>query len=188
MTHPTWRPRGGRRLIGTATALVGLAAVVFQVGTVVAAADSDLRDARAASARFNSIGQATDAGYGLLPEGAPLHECIASFDGSGAMGFHYVNPSLLDTTLDPTRPEALVFGPDGHGNLKLVALEYVVFRDPWVAEHGATVPELFGRTFDTVGEPNRYELPAFYALHVWLWEPNPAGLFAAFNPAVSCNS
>ena len=37
------------------------------------------------------------------------------------------------------------------------------------------------------GFPNRYELPQFYALHVWLWEFNPSGLFKPFNPRVSCD-
>jgi hypothetical protein len=179
------RPLAGRLTIA-ATSLIGALLVLSQVATA-AAPDADIQAAQAASARFNSLGQAAAAGYGLLPEGTPLHECIASFDGSGAMGFHYVNGSLLDTTLSADSPEALVFAPDGHGHVKLVALEYVVFQDPWVAEHGSAVPELFGRRFDFVGAPNRYELPAFYALHFWLWEPNPAGPFAPFNPAVSCN-
>ena len=37
------------------------------------------------------------------------------------------------------------------------------------------------------GAPNRYEIPAFFALHVWLWTSNPSGLFAPFNPRVSCD-
>jgi hypothetical protein len=171
--------------------VVGLAALVLaisQVAIVAAAADGELQAARAASARFNSLGQAADAGYGPLPAGVPLHDCIAALDGSGAMGFHWLDGALLDTTLDPAQPEVLVFAPDGQGNLKLAALEYVVFQEPWIAEHGAAVPELFGRPFDVVGFPNRYEIPAFYALHVWLWESNPDGIFSPFNPAVSCNS
>jgi hypothetical protein len=35
--------------------------------------------------------------------------------------------------------------------------------------------------------PNRYEIPAFYALHAWVWQDNPAGTFAPFNPDVSCD-
>jgi hypothetical protein len=167
---------------------VGLAVVLLATTAVAAAATpSDLQDARVASARFNSVNQALEAGYGPLPEGVPLHECIAAFDGSGAMGFHYLNATLLDTTLDPAQPEVLVFGPDGHGNLKLVALEYVVFQEPWVAEHGSLVPTLFGQSLKFVPAPNRYEVPAFFQIHAWLWESNPAGTFADFNPVVSCD-
>jgi hypothetical protein len=174
---------GGR----LAVVVAGVAAAALALSQVVLAVSADdLQAARSESARFNSLGRAAEAGYGPLPEGVPLHECIAALDGSGAMGFHWLNPSLLDTTLDPVNPEVLVFAPDGHGNLKLVALEYVVFQEPWIAEHGATVPELFGRPFDVINSPNRYELPGFFALHAWLWEPNPDGVFNAFNAAVSC--
>ena len=46
---------------------------------------------------------------------------------------------------------------------------------------------LFGQMFMDSGFPNRYEIPQFYALHVWLWKFNPSGLFKPFNPNVSCN-
>jgi hypothetical protein len=29
-------------------------------------------------------------------------------------------------------------------------------------------------------------MPVHYDLHVWLWEDNPSGLFAMFNPSLSC--
>ena len=143
---------------------------------------SDLDRARAATARFQSVAQAERAGYALPPEG-PLHECIASFDGSGAMGYHLINGALLDGTIDPTQPEVLVYAPDEHGRLELVALEYVVFDADW---QGDIAPMLFGEMFMATPEPNRYEIPAFFALHAWIWEENPAGTFAAFNENVSC--
>ena len=151
------------------------------------ATPSDLQLARAATARFNSIEQAEAAGYGLPPEG-PLHECISSLTGPGAMGFHLINGNLLDTIVDPTQPEALVYAPDRNGNLKLVALEYVVFQEPWQEAFGpdAMAPMLFGEMFMETPSPNRYEIPAFYALHAWIWEENPAGTFEGFNPNVSC--
>jgi hypothetical protein len=99
------------------------------------------------------------------------------------MGFHYINGALLDDVVDPTQPEALVYAADANGQLRLVALEYVVFQDAWTDEHP---PMLFGQMFMEVPAPNRYEIPAFYALHAWIWEDNPSGTFAAFNPAVSC--
>jgi hypothetical protein len=36
--------------------------------------------------------------------------------------------------------------------------------------------------------PNRYGLPPFYALHAWIWQPNPSGKFEPWNPRVSCTS
>lgn len=148
---------------------------------------SDLQLAKAATARFNSIRQAEAAGYALPPAG-PLHECIANLDGPGAMGFHLINGSLLDATIDPTMPEALVYAPDKNGKLKLVAVEYVVFEQAWEEANGADAlaPMLFGEVFMPTGEPNRYEIPAFYALHAWLWQPNPDGIFEPFNANVAC--
>jgi hypothetical protein len=34
--------------------------------------------------------------------------------------------------------------------------------------------------------PNRYGIPAYYALHVWAWKANPQGVFMDWNPQVSC--
>lgn len=141
---------------------------------------------RRATARYHSVEQASRAGYAAFPAGVPLHECIAAFDGSGAMGLHWVKAGLLDTTLDPRQPEVLVYAPRPDGSLRLVALEYVVFASAWEAEHGSTTPTMFGRPMTFVPEGNRFEIPAFWQRHIWLWKANPAGVFADFNPAVSC--
>ena len=76
-----------------------------------------------------------------FPAGVPLHECISSFDNTGAMGFHWLNGGNLTTDLDPTKPQVLVYEPDRRGKLHLVALEYVVFKADWVAAHGDTDAE-----------------------------------------------
>ena len=62
-----------------------------------------------------------------------------------------------------------------------------MFKADWDAAHPGTTPMLFGQMFMDSGFPNRYQLPQFYALHVWLWKANPSGLFKPFNPNVSCN-
>ena len=147
----------------------------------------DLFRAAAATWRYHSLNAASAAGYGPFPEGAPLHECISSTDGTGAMGYHWLNAAYLGTDLDVTKPQVLVYAPDRRGHLDLVALEYVVFKADWDAAHPGTMPHLFGQMFMETGSPNRYDIPAFYALHVWLWKPNPSGLFAPFNPRVSCD-
>gem|GEM_PF-466961 len=150
----------------------------------------DLAAARDATTQFKDVSAAIAAGYGQPPAPAPLHECISSFDGTGAMGFHFINGSLLDGKVDPRKPEALVYAPDESGTLHLVALEYVVFQGDWVNKHGAMrkkMPNLFHEEFMATGDPNRYQIPAFFSLHVWLYKTNPSGLFAPFNPNVSCD-
>lgn len=178
-----------RRLFTRPLALACASALLISATTLsaVGAAASPLDAARAATARFHSLRQAAAAGYGQPPAPAPLHECIAALDGMGAMGFHFINGALLSGdeagVVDPNRPEVLVYEPDAHGNLHLVALEYVIFAGDW---SGSTAPTLFGQTFSFTPSPNRYEIPAFYSLHVWLWKDNPDGLFAPMNPDVSC--
>ena len=177
-----FRPTFGRLLVAGIASVILLATTL---ATVLAAPPNDLDAARFATARFNGIGQAERAGY-ALPPGGPLHECIASFDDTGAMGFHLINGSLLDGVVNAAAPEALVYAPDKHGKLKLVALEYVVFADAWTSDDP---PSLFGEDFMFTPSPNRYEIPAFWALHAWIYQDNPSedgGMFAPFNPTVSC--
>jgi hypothetical protein len=99
------------------------------------------------------------------------------------MGIHWVNGALLDASLDPANPEVLVYAPKANGQLELVALEYVVFDS---AVPAGTIPSVFGEPLTFVPSGNRYEIPAFWQRHIWLYQENPSGLFADFNPSVSC--
>jgi hypothetical protein len=47
-------------------------------------------------------------------------------------------------------------------------------------------PSVLGQTFDGPMAGHNPSMPWHYDLHVWLWAHNPAGLFAQFNPALSC--
>jgi hypothetical protein len=133
---------------------------------------------RQATARFQNVEEATAAGYV-----DPL-TCVSG-PQEGTMGVHFTNADLLnDGKLDPQRPELLVYEPKD-GQLHLVAVEYLVFAEAWDATNPAP-PVLLGQLFQYVGSPNRYGLPAFYELHVWAWKDNPNGMFADWNPNVSC--
>jgi len=169
-----------------AVAALAIAAAAATSALAIAApgGQSQFDAARAATAAFHDVSAAEAADYGEFHDAADV-ACI-ELTGTGAMGIHYVNGSLVgDTVLDPTRPEALVYERRG-GGLHLVALEYIVFKAAWDASHAAA-PELYGRQFDLVPFPNRYGLPAFYALHAWLWKPNPRGELFAWNPRVDCS-
>ena len=50
----------------------------------------------------------------------------------------------------------------------------------------ATEPNQNQFNFTAAG--NRFGLPDFYSLHVWVWKHNPAGMFNMWNPNVHCNS
>jgi hypothetical protein len=149
----------------------------------IAVASGVFGGAKDATAQFRDVNAAIEAGYSLRLADLHGNECIAQ-PGQGAMGVHMVNPSLLDSTIDETKPEVLVYEPTRNGHMKLVALEYVIFQSDWT---GSGKPTLFGHEFDFVPEPNRYGLPAFYALHAWIWKSNPSGILYAWNPRVDCS-
>lgn len=142
-----------------------------------------LASAARSTAPFHRLAVAEDAGYGLFTDAAGV-ACI-DHPPEGAMGIHYVRGDIVaDGAVRAGTPEALVY-EKRHGRLHLVALEYVVFAADWDANH-ASAPKLFGQRFDFTAAGNRYGLPDFYSLHVWLWKHNPSGLFAAWNPRVHC--
>ncbi len=146
--------------------------------------NNNLNRVRDATKQFRSLSVATDQEYGQLLDKDGI-ACIDMPD-MGAMGVHYVKGALVgDGAVDALTPEAVVYEPDERGRMRLVALEYVVFKDAWDANHDAK-PSLFGQPFDTTPDGNRFDLPAFYSLHVWLYKHNPAGMFAMWNPDVTC--
>jgi hypothetical protein len=168
-----------RRVVSMAMAL--LATPVLAVAALAASGgQSDLGPVRQATAAYHDLAAAEAAGY------AAFYICTDE-TGVGAMGQHFVNLDLvLDPAIDPLRPEVLVYEPRIGGGYKLVALEYVTFQDAWTDTHGATPPSVLGIELTAVGAPNRYGLPPFFQRHVWLWAPNPLGVFNDWNPEVSC--
>jgi hypothetical protein len=169
------------RTLTTAGIALVLAAVASTALAFTSGYQSQLSAAKQATARFRNVDNAVAAGYAELRDAKKI-ACISE-PGAGGMGIHYVNSKLVgDATIDPRRPEALVYWPGGK-TLHLGAAEYIVFAKAW---NKLTPPELFGRTFDYVPAGNRYGLPAFWALHAWLWKQNPTGAVMAWNPRVSC--
>ena len=162
--------------------------VLIVAGYAAAGGRGPMDGAAPATARFHDLEAAVAAGYSVRVADVNGVTCIAQ-TGAGAMGVHMLNPTLLDTTSDPAlpdpdNPQLLVYEPRGDG-MKLVALEYLVFKDAWDAHHSGP-PTLFGQDFPTTTAPNRFGLPAFYALHAWIWKDNPAGMFMPWNPRVTC--
>jgi hypothetical protein len=174
-------PRTRVALAAVAAVAAALAAMAFAAG----GGDSTAAAARA-TARFHNLSVAKSAGYGLLKDKHGI-ACIAMDDmpGMGAMGVHYAKSALVgDGKLNVATPEAVVYAPQGKA-LQLAAAEYVVIKSAWDARH-ATPPALFGHRFNFTPAGNRFGLPAYYSLHVWLWKHNPAGKFSMWNPDVHC--
>jgi hypothetical protein len=132
-----------------------------------------LAELRQATAPFHDFDRAVEAGYA-----AQITPCW-EHRSRGAMGYHYGNPDFLfdGGAVNLLEPETLMYEPGPGGQLKLVGLEYIVFIDDWA---GVDPPMLLGQAF----HPHSF-LPIF-KLHIWLWRDNPAGMFADWNPKVSC--
>jgi len=159
--------------------------IVLAPATAATAHAATLDQVRHATAPFQQLNAAKAAGYGLLTDAAGIH-CISDPGGMGAMGVHYVNGDLVgDDTVNALHPEAMVYQPVPGHPLRLVAVEYVVFKAAWDKTHNGR-PHLFGHAFMLSPAGNRFGLPAFYSLHAWIWKHNPAGTFEMFNPNVSC--
>jgi len=150
--------------------------------------ERDLAQVRRVTARFHDLAAAKEAGYELgWVNGAGariIAGCVANVadPAAGAMGYHYFNADLMaDTAVDPLEPEVLVYAPDDDGELTLVAVE-------WIARGAGSNPPGVSAPPTVLGMPMHILVPAvgFYITHAWIWQPNPAGMFADFNPDVSC--
>jgi hypothetical protein len=171
----------GRRLIPAGFALLAVLAAV--IPTYAASSDT-VPNVRDATAVYTDSTAALAGGYELLTDAAGI-ACIAE-PGQGAMGIHFVKGALVQGgTIDPARPQALVYERQENGQLRLVAVEYVAIQAAWDASHSAP-PSLFGQTFMLSPAGNRFGLPAFYSLHAWVWKSNPKGTFNMWNPRVNC--
>lgn len=186
----------GRRAATLLVALLALAAACVEAPTVAATAARPAAQAhdmamaahagpgrldasqlaaiahvREATAPFHRFDAAQAAGYTTqYPAG-----CAAS--PSGAQGKHYLNAALVDDRVELLRPELVMYEPQRDGSLQLVGVDYVVPFDRWEGETG---PTLLGVPFA------RNEALGVWALHIWAWRPNPSGMFAMWNPRVSC--
>ena len=160
---------------------------------------AELAALRAATARFHDLSTAVAEGY--TTENEP---CVSS--PAGAMGVHAPNLALLgDPTLDPERPEVLLYIPASNGRYRLVGVEYfqaVLLRDlstqeiaprfaptPWDPTEYEIVnpkPQLFGHEFH-LSPPPVPGVPWHWALHVWVWAHNPSGMFADWNSSLRCD-
>ena len=170
--------------VGEAQDLPDMAKHSHHFTRAAAAGMSPLVDkVRMATAQFLDINAAKDAGW------VQATPCVSG-PTAGAMGVHFVLPSRLgDGILNGSEPEALIYEPLASGAMRLVGVEFIVMAADWARVHPeGGVPTVDGHLTNYVGDPNRYGLPAFYELHVWVWENNPSGSFADFNTRVTCDN
>jgi hypothetical protein len=151
---------------------------------------SQLATARLATARYaTSLRAAKADGYQIITRMIP------------DMGWHFLNPTIQG--FDVTKPPILVY--ERHGRRwQLAALEWVFTERPEVpllpgATYGsfgaachykdgtfvfARVQALCAKRSPETGAPFNFWHPDLVTLHVWLWYPNPDGLYSGTNPLI----
>jgi hypothetical protein len=148
-----------------------------------------LARARLATAKYaTSLRAAKTDGYQILTRMIP------------DMGWHFLNPTIQG--FDITKPAILVY--ERHGRRwQLGALEWVFPQQPEVPLPGATygsfgaachytdgtfvfarVQELCAKHSPETGARFNFWHPDLVTLHVWLWYPNPDGLYNGTNPYI----
>lgn len=186
--------------------LAGTALALSASAPVPAGGEPDLAAIRAAAERYRDINVALAEGY-VAPPGAHCEtaEGMGQSAALGAMGVHYFRPDLLGITAPPNprvagtgthtdfrNPAILIYEPQADGSMELVAVENLVFESAWrAAGHGAP-PTFHGRPYEhmaddpatAIDEAHMFE--PHFDRHVWVFRDNPNGVYAPYNPNVSC--
>lgn len=165
-----------------------------------------LAEVRRATEKYRDVNVALAAGYVRDPfDLCDTAEMMGRPASLGAMGVHYVRPDLIGITEPPSprvnggrvhtdfrEPSILIYEPQADGSMELVAVENLVFIEAWQAAGNTAPPSFHGVAWDrmaddpatAVDEAHMFE--PHYDRHVWLYRKNPLGLFAQFNPTVTC--
>lgn len=189
-----------------AAAALATAGAMLAGAASAPAGEPSLDEVRAATERFQDEKVALAEGYVRDPTNmCDTAEMMGRPAALGTMGVHYFRPDLLGisgppnprvsgtgTHTDFRKPAILIYEPQADGSMKLVAVENLVFKRAWEAAGNSAPPTFHGVSYDkmeddpktAVDEAHLFE--PHYDLHVWLYRENPRGMFAQFNPAVSC--
>jgi hypothetical protein len=192
-------------LIGLAAA-TSAAAVRATHSTSSPAGEPSLKEVRAATDRFRDVNVALAEGYIRDPGNmCDAAEMMGKPKDLGVMGIHYFRPDLLGITGPPNprvngtgthtdfnKPSILIYEPQADQSLQLVAVENLVFIKAWEAAGNTAPPSFQGVPYDRmVDNPNTavdeaHNFEPHYDRHVWVHRENPSGVFAQFNPNVTC--
>jgi hypothetical protein len=165
-----------------------------------------LDEVRAATVRFQNVEVALAEGYVRDPTDMCDTASMMGRDKAlGGMGIHFFRPDLLGITAPPNprvdgngthtdfrKPSILIYEPRADGSLELIAVENLVFEKSWKAAGNKSLPKFHGVEYDhmlddpatSIDEAHGFE--PHYDRHVWLYRPNANGMFAQFNPTVTC--
>jgi hypothetical protein len=168
--------------------------------------EPSLGEVRALTAKYQDVNVALADGYIRDPGNmCDTADMMGRPKELGAMGIHYFRPDLLGingppnprvsgtgTHTDFRKPAILIYEPQADGSLKLVAVENLVFDKAWQAAGKGDWPSFQGQPYNAMADDpataidEAHLFEPHHDLHVWLYRDNPNGMFAQFNPSVSC--
>jgi hypothetical protein len=134
--------------------------------------DVPISEVRNATQSYRNVDNALAAGWDTI-----LSPCVVH-PQAGGMGYHYGRMDFFDGRINHLEPQVLLYEPRQNGSLQFIGVEYIVPFE--VRPENSEAPVLFGQPY-----VKNLEL-GFWALHVWTEKVNPSGMFADFNPYVSC--
>jgi hypothetical protein len=191
-----------------ALAAASASAMAFAYPTSPRQGEPSLEQVRAATQRFRDVKVALAEGYVRDPmDVCDTADMMGRPASLGAMGIHFFRPDILGikkppnprvdgdgTHTDFLKPGILIYEPQADGSLELVAVENLVFQKAWHGAGNPKPPTFHGVEYDrmqdnpatSIDEAHMFE--PHYDRHVWLYRSNPNGVFAQFNPAVSCKA
>jgi len=165
---------------GTAILLSSLPTSAASADTPDKAPTESIAAVRRATARYHDVEVALAEGF------IATDECAAHPE-LGGMGLHYVNPARIgDPAIIATEPEVLLYEPQADGSVELVAVEWFSVDPDQDVTTDAGRPSVLGVPFDGPMPGHDAHMPVHFDLHLWIWEHNPAGQFAPWNPSVTC--
>jgi hypothetical protein len=182
--------------------------IVLIVSSLAACAEADSAEPsvdtiRAVTERFTDVNVALAEGY--VPDVQCVDATAAGLPAEqGAMGVHYMRMDLLDIEeqeprvagtgrhTDFLQPAILLYEPQADGSMELVGVENVVFEIAWDSVGFNEPPTYQGLPYVYMADDSTTEadeahmFEPHYERHIWLFRENPNGMFAEFNPNVTC--
>ena len=194
-TARTSRRPGLVRLVASATAGAALLSVSLLAGGAATAHEEETSSGGAAAhsrdgaggqlaALKKSLAVYRDVRAAEADGFIPVSGCEESDEGG--MGVHYLNPARAAQAPDAAKPAILLYAPDGDGTMRLLGAEWFQADADQDLHTDADRPTLFGQPFDGPMPGHNPMMPVHYDLHVWLYDSNPAGVFAPWNTSVHC--
>ncbi len=195
LTLPAWaqsgRPAPQSATVTSAARTTHATMAAMTASTPMPSLATDIAEARQATAKYaTNLARAKAAGYQIITKMMP------------DMGYHFLNPKIQGFNV--RKPQILVYEHTDRG-WQLGALEWVFTSEPKTPplpnatfgffpagchyKDGTFIPHKNAATCPKRAPGSKAAFffwhPDLVTMHVWVWYPNPDGLYGSTNPLVA---